>query len=836
MGQLVRANLRFHGRRYVATLVAVGIAVAFVAASLVFGGAMSSGIRNEVAGQYAGSAAVLQPDWDGTDTPELEEAEKIARDIAGVTEVYPIYYSGAELVGGGKQTGSYLMIRALGGDLLAHPDLVEGTLPTGPLEALVSEASAERYGVEVGSVITLKGFETGEHDITITGISEGGNAGLGLSTTDLLMSREGIKELDPTAWLDGVLVAGQSERLSREQQTELVGQIEAALSAAGITGVVVTPEFEATDIALDAIGSSNAAITAMMLVFPTISAAVAMIVVGTTFQVIFGQRERELALLRVIGATGGQVRRLMLLESLAVGLLGSLIGAALGLFGGAAVAAAAGASKGFVAALGSVSATQMIITVAVGSLLTLAAGLRPAGRVSRISPVEGLGGRVVTVTKMRKRQIAVAIISLLLTVGLGVSAAFLAFSTTDPDEKLTRFPAVLGLAVLTAAALITLLSSVLPLITGMFGRGAGSVSFRLASRNTVRNPGRTAATGVAVFIGVTLITMVTFGAQSMRATAVSSLDRNAPLDLTVSAPAAGFTGKQLEVLTNLDGVQQTAVVDGALADITLGAGTPNEFISQGTLVTGSNLSDAVRGGFEMPPTGAVMVPYWMLDFGESAEICVAEKCSELKLISGDALTGNSIFIVSPETVAQMGLDLEPTQVWLELTDPANYQTVISDIQAEGADLSLDGSVAKRAAIDQIVNILVLVVVGLLAVSVLVALVGITNTLSLSVHERTRENGLLRALGMTKKQIREMLSWEALLIGAVSTLLGLLAGAFFGAVGFMSLPVGVSEYVLQVPWLQWLIVVVVAIGAAVIASIMPGRRASAVSPVEALAAE
>lgn len=144
--------------------------------------------------------------------------------------------------------------------------------------------------------------------------------------------------------------------------------------------------------------------------------------------------------------------------------------------------------------------------------------------------------------------------------------------------------------------------------------------------------------------------------------------------------------------------------------------------------------------------------------------------------------------------------------------------------------------ALRSAIDQIVNILVMVVVGLLAVSVLVALVGITNTLSLSVAERSRENGLLRALGMTRKQVRSMLSWEALLIAVTSTLLGLLAGAYFGAVGFMSLPTGVSESVLAVPWVQWLIIVVVAIGAALVASIIPGRRASRVSPVEALAAE
>ena len=250
----------------------------------------------------------------------------------------------------------------------------------------------------------------------------------------------------------------------------------------------------------------------------------------------------------------------------------------------------------------------------------------------------------------------------------------------------------------------------------------------------------------------------------------------------------------------------------------------------------SGLDSVMRGSAEALSDGEVLVPAWLVTAATEGSVCVEDTCADVTLIPSEGTAGDDRFVVTPATATNMGVELAPTQVWMQLEDPGQYADVISQIQESGSDLQIEGAVALRSAIDQIVNILVMVVVGLLAVSVLVALVGITNTLSLSVAERSRENGLLRALGMTRKQVRSMLSWEALLIAVTSTLLGLLAGAYFGAVGFMSLPTGVSESVLAVPWVQWLIIVVVAIGAALVASIVPGRRASRVSPVEALAAE
>ena len=135
-----------------------------------------------------------------------------------------------------------------------------------------------------------------------------------------------------------------------------------------------------------------------------------------------------------------------------------------------------------------------------------------------------------------------------------------------------------------------------------------------------------------------------------------------------------------------------------------------------------------------------------------------------------------------------------------------------------------------------INMVLLVIVGLLAVSVLVALVGVTNTLSLSVIERTRENGLLRALGLSRRQMQRMLALEAIYVALTSAIVGVVLGVFFGWAGVLALPVDVERIIVIIPWLQILGVMAVAILSAIVASWLPGRRAARTSPVEALATE
>ncbi len=833
MGELARANLRFHSRRYVATLLAVGIAVAFVAASLVFGGALSKGIKQQVAGSYEGAAAVItQTSFDDYDSTLMTQAAQTVATVPGVTEVYPVVQTGFERNDGSGT--SWITVSLLGGEKLHRPVLESGSLPEAPGEAVVTGATAERLDLQPGSSIELMDGYGEPFTLQITGVTKSERTATSMASADLLVTQAELASLEPEAASYQILVAGEQEKLPQEQQEALVAEIEQALGAA-TDSVQVETGTQAVEDALKAIGTDQAALTMMLLLFPVIAATVAMIVVGTTFQVIFRQRERELALLRVIGATGGQVRRLMMMESFAVGVIGSVVGAAVGILGGAGIAAAAGVVNSYGAALSSVSATQIVIVVLLGTALTALAGYRPALRASTVPPVAALSGGVQTVTQMSRKQKLVGVIAGVITLVLGVVTAMSAFAPGDTEEKMSRFPMVLLGAVLTVAALIVLLAAALPLITSSL-KGAGtSVSYRLAAANTARNPGRTAATGVAVFIGVALISMVTLGAQSLRVTAAKELDSSAPVDIIVSS-STGFTSTELEALTSIEGVAASAVTAGASAELTVASGPSAGSQSSGVLVEDEGLSAVTRGANPELEDGQILVPADLADEGETVNVCVQDSCAELVVGEPTGVTGLDRFVVTAATAESFGADLQPTRVWLKLSDPQDYPDVVSSIQELGPSLQLDGSVAIRASIDQIINVLVMVVVALLAVSVLVALVGIANTLSLSVAERTRENGLLRALGMTKRQVKSMLSWEALLIGVSATALGLVAGAYFGAVGFASLPLGLDDYVISVPWLQWLAVVVVAVLAAWLASVVPGNRAAGVSPVEALASE
>lgn len=837
MGELIRANLKHHGRRYVATLVAVAIAVAFVAAALLFGGALNSGIRSQVAGQYTGAAAVVTPDYDQGGDPDLVAAQDAITAIPGVSETYGMRFMSIQPAGPTADS-RWLSITTAGGAILNPVPLIEGQAPTSGSQLVISEAAAERMKATVGSTLSLESWDDGTLDFEVTGIARPQSQSIGMNVEDLYVTRAGFEALAPGLEPSEVLVALGTESPSLAEQENLVGEINNALTSAGIGGVAVRTGDEAVDEALSSINASSAAMTMMLLLFPVIAATVALIVVGTTFQVIFRQRERELALLRAIGATGGQVRNLMLTESLAVGFIGSVIGVLVGVLGGAGLGAAFSMVPSFADGLTSITVGQVITLLVIGTLLTAAAGYRPALRASRVAPVAALAGETETVQRRSRKQVVGGSIAGALTMVFGAWAAYLAFSTTDEDDAIRRFALVLLLAVVTVGLLIAFLSFVLPLVTKAAGRLGRSETYRLAAANTARNPGRTAATGVAVFIGVALIAMVTFGAESLRATSNNALDRSAPVDVMIAPTSGTFTDQELRDLDGLTGVADSVLVEGASAVARAVDAAPDEDERSGRLLVESGMDRVVRGGLPNAGEGEVLLPSWWSEGPEPVELCVDATCQTLTGIPTEGVVSASGlgFVVSADTAQSFGVDLSPQEVWLKLTNASDYQDVIEQIVAFGPDLTVEGAVGLRATIDQIVNVLMMVVVGLLAVSVLVALVGIANTLSLSVTERTRENGLLRALGMSKRQVRSMLTWEALLIAVASTLLGILAGAYFGAVGFASLPLGVGTLVFRVPWWQWSVIVIIAVVAALVASVVPGRNASKVSPVVALASE
>lgn len=843
MGALIAANLRHHGRRYAATLLAVSIAVAFVSAALVFGGSLTVGIRNQIAGTYDGAAAVVNGGSDDGSW-NLGDAQEVLAKHPDVAEIYPSSLDVFK-TGSGSDNESWISVSPLAGEQLGTQGLPDD-LPSARFPAVITQEACDRLGVGLGSSLPLIGdnwyWDGDEYvegteappsvDLTVVAVVDAPKNSMGMGGAELWTTPEVLKTLNPE-WSPGELLVGlKDQRPSLAEQQTLVQELQSLLTESQMDEASVITAHERVDQELSAVNTNQAVLTLMLLLFPVIAGVVALIVVGTTFQVIFRQRERELALLRVIGATGRQVRRLMSIESAAVGFIGSTIGLLVGIFGGAAIAVAADVVPNYGQALGAMTWPQALIVLGVGTILTLLAGFRPALRASRVPPVNALAGISDSPKQLSRRRVAVAVISACLAVCLAFFTWFLV--NVPEDQKENRFLLVLLVAVLTAAAVIAFVTAVLPQLTSSMGRFRGSESFHLAAANTARNPGRTAATGIAVFIGVTLISMVTLGAQSLRATSHAALDRSAPIDLVVSSPQ-GLTATQIESIRAVKGVQAMDIVPSLMVTASWDQSDGTGIQGPAALLDTSQSLTSVRGTLPVAEEGQVLIPWYDSADPRPVELCVEEVCVNAEGIPTGAPVDSQRFLAASGVITELG-GAQSSQVWLMLERPDDYPAVLGDIQAISGDFEIEGAVAMRATVDQIVNVLVMVIVALLAVSVLVALVGITNTLSLSVAERMRENGLLRALGMTRKQVRSMLSWEALLIGGMSTIAGLISGAYFGIVGFNALPLGTDGRLVDIPWLQWLAIVIVAIGAAWLASIVPGRRASRVSPVEALAAE
>jgi putative ABC transport system permease protein len=365
----------------------------------------------------------------------------------------------------------------------------------------------------------------------------------------------------------------------------------------------------------------------------------------------------------------------------------------------------------------------------------------------------------------------------------------------------------------------------------------GGVTAQLAGGNATRNPRRTAATATALLIGVTLTTAMVVGAASTRASAQAGLAAQYPTDVEVTGNTeAGLPAALVGRVAAVDGVR--AATGLRAASLTTPDGS--EVWSLG--VDPAEAAPVLRstGDLPLPAAGAVVLPWWTVDSWGVAD------GDELTL-SGDggartfsvALGDTDYPLLAAADMTALAPDAVLDTLWVRLADDADPGTVVDDVtDVVGAAVptaAVTGLASERAALDQVLDVLLLVVTGLLGVAVLIALIGVGNTLALSVVERRQENGLLRALGLTRGQVRGLLAWEAALVAGVAAVLGVLLGTGYGLIGVASVLGEYGEVVLSIPWLQVGAIVVVATVAGLLASVLPARRAARTPPVAALAA-
>lgn len=820
MRTVVLAQLRTHAARLIASTLAVVIAVGFVVATLVLNETSRSTVLDTVGARYVDAAAVV-----------TSEGGSLADDVAGlearssVGAVAPAYETSVSAEVPGRPGSQYVFVHSVAAaPQLRWEQLSSGRLPTGTGEVAVTD----RARAEVGDVLTVSAYDAeGEattSEVTVTGIVDlRGDPEAGL------YARGFVTEAQARDWGAADPVELRIAAGPGFGTDEVVGDVTAAVPG---DAVVRTGQEQAEKAAAALMGNATA-LASILLVFGTIAVVVAGLVIANTFAVLLAQRTRELALLRCVGATARQVRRSVLGEALATGLVSSAVGVAAGIGLAALISAVAGSNSAIPLSGVSVPLYAVLAGMLVGTVVTLLAALAPARAATRVAPLAAL--RPVDPAPLRSRP---GVLRLVLGLLLAVPGTALLVGGAVVQEVLVALPG----GVFSFLGIVLLAQRAVPPVVAAAGRLAGrlgGVPARLAAGNATRNPRRTAATATALLIGVTLTSAFVVGAASTRATATAGLDAEFPTDVVVQGFSDDLPTSLPGALTELEPVTRTAPV--IAADITDPDGEP--FYAHG--VDATVAGEVLRSTDEtvLPRPGEVVLPEW-------ASQAYAVRDGDTLTLTGQGRSLPLRVLVTGEDQAPLmdagdlrSLAADPglSEVWVLLseTDPdAQVAGVdeVTDLVGEAApDAQVTGLVTMRIELDEILDVLLLVVTGLLAVAVVIALIGVGNTLALSVVERRQENGLLRALGLTRGQLRGLLAWEAVLVAGVASALGVVVGGSYGLIGAASVLGEVGDIVLDVPWLQVGAIVVVATLAGLLASVLPARRAARTSPVAAIAA-
>jgi putative ABC transport system permease protein len=858
MLRLTLAQMRRSLGRLTAAGVAILIGTAFVTVTLLAGNVITGTTYDSIAAQYVGADLVVS-DFGGTD-----DDVAALREVDGVRAAAPEVLSFQQLQAAGRTV--YQGVVPLPSDPGLLPlDVAEGALPAWSGEIALPIDLANRLGAAPGDTITLVRNalvdpSTGEmreerEQLTVSGTVDdpyGAYAIMGgaaiAPAADVARWEAEQRGPDEPARYPAALVA-------LDDGADLEAARTALAAAVAETGAqVVTPHEHAETVAAAMTGGEDVIFTTFVLVFAAVALLVAALVIANTFQVLVAQRTRTLALLRCVGADKGQLRRSVLVEAGILGVASSLAGIVVG---AALAQLALVVGRGFdigvpLPATISLTPAVVLVPLAVGTLVTLVAALSPARAATRVAPLEALRPADAPSAARGAGRVRLVLSTLTALAGFAALGAGVALGTTGGEPTLGLLVAVGGGALSFVGVLVGAVFW-LPKVVSFAGRlvGASGPTARLAAANTLRNPRRTAATSTALLIGVTLVAMMSTGAESARASMDAELDARYPVDVLVatdgSVPADEAPAVSADVraaVADADGVR--AVVDVATTSATLGGGGGTQGAEVAVRGVDPEAADGVLRSTEMVAPlaqGTAVVPEELSDaigIADGDVITLAGADGSAALTARVTDLADDALLVVPADLASLDGNAATTRLWVAIEDPSAATTVVPGIQdavsLTGEPVEVAGAAVERAGFEQVIDTVLGIVIGLLAVAVVIALIGVANTLSLSVIERRRESATLRAIGLTRGQLRGTLAIEGVLIAGVGAVLGILLGVVYGWAGATTALGWAGDVVLAVPWRDVALVLLVAVVAGLVASVVPARAAARTSPVEALATE
>jgi putative ABC transport system permease protein len=836
------------GRKLRATLTgfAIVLGVAMISGAFVLTDTLGDTLNDSYSEAYKATDAVISSE-EAIDTGDTtREAPAFAADVLSEVKSLP----GVRLAQGSIDDEARLVDEsgdpigkggvAMGVDPSADQSLnqlqlVAGDWPRGDGQVAIDKTTAEKQHFEVGE--SVGAYANGPvQKYRISGIVRFGSVdSVGSATMTVFDLATAQRLFDKQGKLDLIRVQAKQG----VSDAELLGQIRPLLSATTqvkSAAAQASSDSKATRAGLDAMRYA-------LLGFGAIALFVGSFVIANTLSITVAQRMRELATLRTLGASRRQVLGSVVLESVVVGLIGSIAGLFLGLGIAVGLTALLEATGFELPSGGIVLATRtIVVSLAVGTLIALLASLRPARRATRIEPIAAVReGAVIPRSRFARYALPAAA-----TVAAAAVALFSYGVFADGlDIKVRVLVLVAGVVLLffgvsmVASRVVRPLAFLLGAPGARFGGAAGS----LARQNAVRNPARTASTAAAVMIGLALITFVAVIGQGFRSSFTSAVNELFVADYALTAGNNPLSNKAAAAAAKAPGVEVVSEIRGADArlggksievhgvdenmtevlDMTWSSGSsgvPAQLGRDGAFI-GDRYADDHSLGVGSPlivttPTGKTLRLRVEGIFDEP------KGGSPFEGVTISTATFDDAFARRDNEFTLLNIDGGPTA-----ENTARLEQALGafpDAQVETRDEFRNGQLSD---LDRILNILY----ALLGLSVVVSLLGVVNTLVLSVFERTREIGMLRAVGMTRRQVRQMVRHESIITALIAAALGIGVGIFLAGLTTLAL----SDYgvVFALPYRSLAIFVIVAIAAGMLAAILPARRASRLNVLNAL---
>jgi putative ABC transport system permease protein len=863
MLRLSLKNLAANKIRLGLTALAIVLGVGFVVSSFVLRDGLKesfAGLSEEIVGDVDISVNSL------LDTDPLTDADLgIINDTPGVrvaiggvgadgNQIQPIKDDGTTIATQGPPQIAF----SWADDSQLNPnEIVDGRSPTGTNEWIIDIGAAERHEFVVGQaydLITPAGRVKAELVGTFRFGADNTTNGATLMAFELDSIR-GYLDLDEIYDSISIGVDGSVP----------VAELEVALADALGNPVDTNPDDDIipdgsrvevqnrADLQSEVTGQFNQALDifgGVLLAFALIALFVSIFIIANTFSIVTGQRIRELGLLRAIGATPSQIRRSVLIESLLIGVIASLIGIVTGV----------GIAYGMRELLGLLGIDlpsfgvvlkpfTIIVAMFVGVVVTMVSAILPAIKASRVAPITAITGSA----DLESNSIGRYVIGGLLT-ALGIGGLLLAlFGGAD---GVTQILSILGAGAVALFLGLTLLSSLVAApIARVLGAPLGIIFNRpgsLAKDNAARNPRRTATTAAALMIGLSLVSMAMVLGDSLKSEFTKVLESSVQADYLITSDSATTP---LEVVDRMNANPAFAEVtplfywDADFKNERVDATVEDDLfygadivaldyskvdalfdfgVTEGSLSGIDDNTAAIRDTVaEDLGIGVGATLNLVLELGEIAPLEVIAIFEDSAISSPVMISTGRFNQISDQKTADWVAAKRNSDVSVEDADAA-FATLGEDYP----NLAFDSSASFRENLASQIDGFLNVLTALLGLAIFIALIGIANTLALSVFERTREIGLLRAIGMTRRQTRRMIRWEAAIISGVGAVLGAAVGLVLGIVMVQAIPDEfLSEF--SIPWIRIIVMVVIASVAGLIAALFPAFRSSRMNVLDAI---